>query len=486
MTRLSGGAATDVGRVRSTNQDSYFVSSALYAVADGMGGHRAGEVAAELATDSLRREFGDGHPDLTTDELVRAVQRANTTVVSAAADDPELSGMGTTLCALALIETAEDERLAIINVGDSRVYLLKDGDLEQITDDHSLVATLERQGRLTADEAAVHPQRNIITRALGIDTRVMVDSWEVRPVPGDRYLLCSDGLFNEVDESRIAATLRKLAAPDEAARELVRLANEGGGRDNITVVVVDVEGDADSSAGDPEAGTSAPGATATDDRVIRAVSGESRAIDKSDEPPPTPLTRRQQRAARRAAEKAVAGPPPPHFTWRVLAFVVAVAVIIGLTVAAITYYARDTYFVGFDGNTVAIYRGRPGWRAVDQARASGVDRPPPVLGAQRLPGRDRQRQARAHAGRRPQVPDQRARRGQLAVRRRHRHHDLGLGRDLHHGRHQHRGLTRRWAFAAATPNWVCWSWPSWSSARPTRWPPWPPTSSSRPTSGPSC
>jgi PPM family protein phosphatase len=380
MTRLSGGAATDVGRVRSTNQDSYFASSALYAVADGMGGHRAGEVAAELATESLRREFGHGHPNLTTDELVRAVQRANTAVVSAAADDPDLAGMGTTLCALALIETVADERLAIINVGDSRVYLLKDGELEQITDDHSLVATLERQGRLTADEAAVHPQRNIITRALGIDSRVMVDSWEVRPVPGDRYLLCSDGLFNEVEESRIAATMRKLAAPDEAARELVRLANEGGGRDNITVVVVDVEGDADPSAGVGDAEASAAGragAAASDDRVIRAVSGETRAIGNQDEPPPKALTRRQQRAARRAAERAVTGPPTPHFTWRVLVFVVAVAVIIGLTVAAITYYARDTYFVGFNGNTVAIYRGRPGgvlWIRPELVESTGIPR----------------------------------------------------------------------------------------------------------------
>ncbi len=423
-----------------------------------MGGHRAGEVAAELATESLRREFGDGHPELTTDELVRAVQRANTAVVSAAADDPDLSGMGTTLCALALIETATDARLAIINVGDSRVYLLKEGDLEQITDDHSLVATLERQGRLTADEAAVHPQRNIITRALGIDTRVMVDSWEVRPVPGDRYLLCSDGLFNEVEESRIAATMRKLASPDEAARELVRLANEGGGRDNITVVVVDVEGDVDPSdgVGEAEAVTGLAGGAAGDDRVIRAVSGETRAIGNEDVPPPQPLTKRQQRAARRAAEKAVTGPPAPHLTWRVLAFVVAVAVIIGLTVAAITYYARDTYFVGFNGNTVAIYRGRPGGVLWIKPELVEIDRHPPIHGARCLRGRDRQRQARAHAGRRPQVPDQRARRGQLAVHeRRHRHHGLGLG-DHHHRSDQHRELTRRWAFAAATPNWVCW------------------------------
>ncbi len=378
MTRLAGGAATDVGRVRSTNQDSYYVSATLYAVADGMGGHRAGEVAAQLATDSLQAEFGDGHPDLTTDELVRAVQRANTAVVDAATDDPDLSGMGTTLCALALIEGPDDDRLAIINVGDSRVYLLKGGELEQITDDHSLVATLERQGRLTADEAAVHPQRNIITRALGIDSRVMVDSWEVRPVPGDRYLLCSDGLFNEVEESRIAATLRKLASPDEAARELVRLANEGGGRDNITVVVVDVEGESDGSTApaDDTAAGSGPGPPAQD-RLIRAVPGESRTATEPEPPKPEPLSKRQQRAARRAAEKTVTGSPPPHLTWRVLAFVLAVAVIIGLTVAAITYYARDTYYVGFSGNTVVIYRGRPGgvlWIKPKVVESTGISR----------------------------------------------------------------------------------------------------------------
>jgi PPM family protein phosphatase len=369
MTRLDFGGATDVGRVRPANQDSYFTSPALFVVADGMGGHRGGEVASELSTKSLREQLVDTDTELSTDELVRAVQRANDAVVGAASQDPELAGMGTTLCALALVESQGDERLAIVNVGDSRVYLLKDGALEQITDDHSLVATLERQGRLTREEAAVHPQRNIVTRALGIDTRVMVDSWEVRPVPGDRYLLCSDGLFNEVEESRIAATLRKLASPDEAARELVRLANEGGGRDNITVVIVDVQGDAGDDAPADAAGAAGtdtddrgeqgdpgPGPAWVDDRLISAVSGESRATSRADAPPPTPPTRKQRRASRRAA----AGPRPRNFTWRVLAFVVAVAVIIGLTVAAISYYARDTYYVGFHGNTVAIFKGRPG------------------------------------------------------------------------------------------------------------------------------
>ena len=147
------------------------------------------------------------------------MQQANDAVVGRSSDDPDLRGMGTTLCALAVVQgRTGTRRLGVVNVGDSRIYLLQDGELEQLTEDHSLVATLEREGRLTRAEAAVHPQRNIVTRALGIDSKVMVDSWEIAPVSGDRYLLCSDGLFNEVDDDRIAATLRKLADPTEAAK----------------------------------------------------------------------------------------------------------------------------------------------------------------------------------------------------------------------------------------------------------------------------
>jgi protein phosphatase len=381
VTRLAWGSATDVGRVRQENEDSVLTLPELFVVADGMGGHRGGEVASGLAITSLERGFVNGvgaevDPDdrasgtaessggRTTDQLVRAVQQANEVVVGAATENPELMGMGTTLCAIAPVETEGDHRLAIVNVGDSRVYLLKAGDLEQITDDHSLVATLERQGRLTADEAAVHPQRNILTRALGIDARVMVDSWEVRPVAGDRYLLCSDGLFNEVDESRMAATLRRLADPTDAARELVRLANEGGGRDNITVVVVDVLADpeVDGEGGDASSEDDPAGA-GTGDRVLNAVSGEARATAlaaREPLPPPIPLTRKERRAARKAADRELQGPRPRLFTWRVLLFVIFVIAVIGVTIAAITYFARDTYYVGFDGNQVVIYRGHPG------------------------------------------------------------------------------------------------------------------------------
>jgi len=256
--------------------------------------------------------------------------------------------MGTTLCAMGVVQAEGQDRLAIVNVGDSRVYLLKEDLLEQVTDDHSLVATLERQGRLTPAEAAIHPQRNIITRALGIDARVMVDSWEVLPVAGDRYVLCSDGLSNEVDENRIAATLRKLADPTDAARELVRLANEGGGRDNISVVVVDVL--------DGEGAAQGPGAAPDEDRVILAVSGESRELGTAVDP--STGSRRSRRQAR--AAKAAKPPRARTITWRTVLFVVAVLAVIGIGFTAISYYGRNTYYVGFSDDAVVVYRGRPG------------------------------------------------------------------------------------------------------------------------------
>ena len=151
--------------------------------------------------------------------------------------------MGTTLCALRLIDTPDGQLVAWANVGDSRVYLFRDGTLIQLSEDHSLVEDLVRDGQLSKDAAAVHPQRHIVTRALGIDVDVDVDMDTVIPYRGDRFLLCSDGLFNEVDDNRIAGVLRRLADPDEASAELVRLANEHGGRDNITIVLVDVVDD---------------------------------------------------------------------------------------------------------------------------------------------------------------------------------------------------------------------------------------------------
>jgi len=237
MTTFRAGAVTDVGRVRSNNQDSLLVREGeLFAVADGMGGHQGGEVASATALEILGRAYDEP----TTPTLVRAVRSANQAVFDKASGDPDLKGMGTTLTALADVNTPEGKRLAIVNVGDSRLYRLRGGAIEQLTVDHSLVASLVQQGRITPEEAESHPQRNILTRALGIDEVVAVDSWEVEPVPGDRFLICSDGLFNEVTENRIISTMQRLDVPSDAAEELVRLANEGGGRDNITVALARV------------------------------------------------------------------------------------------------------------------------------------------------------------------------------------------------------------------------------------------------------
>jgi serine/threonine protein phosphatase PrpC len=240
-TALRWGGATHVGRVRSTNDDNYMARDdiGLWAVADGMGGHRGGDVASAIASEAVGRSFAEH----TVDGLVEAIEQANQAVYETAAGDPELTGMGTTMVALAVVDEDGDELLAVANVGDSRVYRYSVGELEQLTDDHSLVADLVREGSLSPEEAAVHPQRNIVTRALGVNDRVPVDILTVEPVAGDRFLLCSDGLFNEVAEPGIAAVLRRVDDPGEAAAELVHLAVDSGGRDNVTVVVVDVVDD---------------------------------------------------------------------------------------------------------------------------------------------------------------------------------------------------------------------------------------------------
>src|SRR3954452_25305761 len=239
MTELRAGGATDTGLVRDHNEDKYLADERLFVVADGVGGHKAGEVASQTAVDTLQREFTEP----TTDGLIDAVKTANRTVWDLAESNPDQRGMGTTLTAIALVDDGDDERLAVVNVGDSRAYLLQHGELEQLTEDHSLVEQLVREGQLTPEEAQVHPQRSIITRALGLDPDVEVDSWELTPYKGDRILLCSDGLTNEVSDDGIASTLRSVSDPQEAANHLVTAARDHGGNDNITCVVVDVVDD---------------------------------------------------------------------------------------------------------------------------------------------------------------------------------------------------------------------------------------------------
>ncbi len=367
MTRFAWGSATDTGRVRQANEDSVLAVDGLFAVADGMGGHKAGEVASHLAIETLQDEFGAAG----TDVLVTAVQQANRALVDRSADDPELTGMGTTLCAMALVDAEGRDAIAVVNVGDSRLYLMSDGELTQVTEDHSLVATLERQGRLSRAEAAVHPQRNILTRALGIDANVMVDSWEILPVIGDRYLICSDGLFNEVDDNRLAATLRRLADPVEAAKELVRLANEAGGRDNITCVVVDV---VDDSGRDPATTSSSDRITAHTtggDAALFGTAAEGADASEAD----AEVGRRERRRDARAARAAEGRPRRRVLTWRVGLFVVAFLAIVGITIGVIVYMGRNTYYVGVQDDQVVIFRGRPGgvaWIQPELAESTAI------------------------------------------------------------------------------------------------------------------
>ena len=248
MTVLRSGSASDVGRVRTVNQDLPLERPNLYAVADGMGGHVGGEVAARVAVETLDLAF-ERAP--TVEGLREAFSEANAAVWHESQVNSGLRGMGTTLTAVALVGGSEGrDVLALANVGDSRAYVFSRGEVTQVTDDHSLAEERMRQGEMTEEEAAVHPQRHILTRALGVSSQVDADMWELELHTGDRLLLCSDGLTNEVGDDEMADILSTVDDPAEAAQRLVDAANSHGGADNITVVVVDVQvgGEGDGAA----------------------------------------------------------------------------------------------------------------------------------------------------------------------------------------------------------------------------------------------
>ena len=319
--RLEAGQATHVGRIRDVNQDDMGSTDEVFVLADGMGGHRGGEVASAVAVEAVLAGFSG--PDRSS--LVRAIRDANRAVLERAADDHELAGMGTTLCALAIVDGpgghGGEEALAVCNIGDSRVYRRDAGGLEQVSDDHSLVADLVRAGELTLEEAAVHPQRNILTRALGIEADPVIDSWVLQPARGDRYLLCSDGLFNELDDGRIAELIAG-GPVAEAASRLVAEAVAAGGHDNVTVLVVEVvEG--------PErpSGTRPTVAAARPERAGGYVAGQPTGGDESGTSFRTVAT-------------------------SVLAVAAAMVLVAGV-------WSRQGWFIGSDNGDVAVFRGRP-------------------------------------------------------------------------------------------------------------------------------
>jgi serine/threonine protein phosphatase PrpC len=239
--------ATDPGRKRRQNEDAYVVRPPLFAIADGMGGARAGEIASALAAGALNDSDAQAGGE---EHVKRLVQEANRRVHERASNDPSTSGMGTTMT-VALVEPSGE--ITFGHVGDSRAYVLRGDRLEQLTDDHSLVAELVRRGELSASDAEVHPQRSVITRALGTDPDVDVDAFTISPESGDVYLLCSDGLSDMVSGDEIEEVMRaNRGSLDAIAKALVRAANRGGGDDNITAVLFEmVEGDAPASASTP-------------------------------------------------------------------------------------------------------------------------------------------------------------------------------------------------------------------------------------------
>jgi protein phosphatase len=261
MMFANAAAATHVGMIREGNEDAYLCIDGLYFVADGMGGHSAGEVASDIAITTLSDLLSDVVANgITADELAAAVRHANTAILSEALRDRSKAGMGTTLTGLAVADPRH-RRVLVANVGDSRTYLWRHGELRQITKDHSHVQSLVDRGAITRAEARVHHQRNIVLRAMGIDPELDVDVFELDIEDGDRFVVCSDGLVDEADDDAIEMVIRTSASPQELADSLIVLANSNGGRDNVTVVVVDF-------ADSPTDVTEPMIRTATDDATV--------------------------------------------------------------------------------------------------------------------------------------------------------------------------------------------------------------------------
>jgi protein phosphatase len=319
---------TDTGRQRHANEDSYYARAPLFAVADGMGGAQAGEVASRIAAGAF--VHGARDDDASAEgQLEEIAQKANRQIHKLAQEDSSRAGMGTTLTAAML----RDDEVAFGHVGDSRAYLLRDGELKRLTKDHSLVEELRRQGRLTEEQAEEHPQRSIITRALGPEPSVNVDTMTFPARDGDVFLLCSDGLTTMVSDDQIRDILVNSRSLRSAVNKLVDAANRGGGRDNITAVAFRV---ADADAEEAEEGATLISRTAeqaglTGDRV-RAATDRLRGQGRM----PTPSRRR-----------------------RALKWAAAVLVVAAVVVGAVLF-VRSIYFLGTDdqGN-VAVYRGLP-------------------------------------------------------------------------------------------------------------------------------
>ncbi|MDQ4007358.1 MAG: protein phosphatase 2C domain-containing protein [Actinomycetota bacterium] len=364
-------ATSDVGRVRKNNQDSGFASEQLLVVADGMGGAAAGDLASAVTVQTMRRLHGGDHADDMLTALAGAVQRANDRLGEIIEEDPSVEGMGTTVTAIMF---DGGDRMGLAHIGDSRAYLLRDDELRQLTSDHTFVQGLVDEGRITESEARTHPHRSLLLRALDgrHDAEPDLTTFDVRS--GDRLLICSDGLCGYVDDAAIAQGLRS-GTPDASALELLQLALDAGGPDNITCVVGDVVDDADGAgAVDPDSAAAAVGpmlvgaaaeqarGRMSDTATQPAVGAGTGAADDDADP-----------EALRYAPRA-----PRRFRWvKRIALLVVLLGLVGLGANAAYDWTQGQYYVADSGETVAIYQGIhadvPGVRLSSLYRQSEIE-----------------------------------------------------------------------------------------------------------------
>ena len=367
--------ATDAGKVRQNNEDSLLVGDGadetLFAVADGIGGFEAGEVASSIAIDVLK-DLEPGSP------FGAAIEEANRRILAVGRGDERLSGMGTTIVAVRFGERREEPVAEVAHVGDSRAYLVRGGELKPVTEDHSLVAELVRNGDLTRAQAAEHPQKNLITRALGAEEAVETDTAVLPVEAGDRFLLCSDGLTDMVPEERIAEILTSTEdAPEEAARQLISDALDAGGNDNVTVVVVDVKEYApppeereereDRSGGTREMPAVAPptapsgassGSRSAAREAPRGASGGPWVGAGAD----TGETRTRKAARRKRASRSPRPSTRSARRSKTIGRIVRGLAVLLVVIAILTpvyLWGSSRYFFGFEGGEVVAYRGLP-------------------------------------------------------------------------------------------------------------------------------
>ncbi len=327
---------SDTGRQRSENEDSLFVRAPIFVVADGMGGAQAGEVASKTAADAFDRDL----PEVPPESFLReTIEEANRRIHELARADPSRAGMGTTITA-AIVDAGKEE-VAIGHVGDSRAYRLRRGGLEQLTRDHSLVEEMRRKGQITDAQAQDHPQRSIITRALGPEPEVEVDLQTVPAAPGDVFLLCSDGLTTMVSEERIAAILTAASSMREAVRTLIDEANGAGGRDNITALAFRL------------ADAAAPLGERPEDATLIGAAAEEAGLTATEVRRRAAAAAAQERRERLRAKRPRRGP-------RRAVKLLAIAAVLAAIAFGAWYGNRQAWFLGTDDSgRVALYRGLP-------------------------------------------------------------------------------------------------------------------------------